>query len=67
MSLEKGDCQEPMIAIQNAHASGPSCSNQLMNANQIAHAFGPSSTVVRMKMKAKSVRSYVGGGLDFSR
>ena len=33
-----------MIAIQNAHAVGPSCSNQLMVANQNAHALGPRST-----------------------
>ena len=43
-----------MIASLNALAFGLSCSNQLMVANQNAHAFGPSSTVARMKMKTKS-------------
>ena len=42
---ENGDCQ----AIRNAHAFDPSCSDQLMVANQNAHAFRPNSTVANMR------------------
>ena len=39
-----------MIAIRNAHAFDPSCSNQLMVSNQNAHAFRPNSTVAKKRM-----------------
>ena len=52
-AMRTATAKNPMIAIQNAHAFGPSCSNRLIVANQNAHAFGPSSTVARMKMKTK--------------
>ena len=45
-----------MIAIRNAHAFDPSSSNQLMVANQNAHAFRLNSIVVKNKMP----RSLVG-------
>ena len=46
----------PMIAIRKAHAFDLSCSNQLVVANQNAHAFRPNSIVAKMKMS----RSVVG-------
>ena len=38
----------PTIAIRNAHAFDLTCSNQLMVANQNAHAFRPNSVVAKM-------------------
>ena len=45
-----------MIAIRIVHAFDLSCSNQLMVANQNAHAFRPISIVTKKKMP----RSLVG-------
>ena len=43
----------PTIAIQNAHALDPSCSNLLVVANQNTHAFGPNSILAKWKVKTK--------------
>ena len=44
----------PTIAIQNTHAFHLRHSNRLVIANQNAHAYGPGSTLARMKMKTKT-------------
>ena len=45
-----------MIAIRNADAFDPSCSKQMIVANQNAHAFRPNSIVAKKRMP----RSLVG-------
>ena len=44
-----------MISIRNAYAFDLSCSNQLMVANQNAHAFRRNSIVAKMKMSRSQV------------
>ena len=44
----------PTIGIQNVHAFDLRHSNRLVIANQNVHAFSPSSTVAKMKMKTRS-------------
>ena len=49
-AMRKVTARNPMISIRNACAFDLSCSNQLMVANQNAHAFRPNSVVAKMMM-----------------
>ena len=49
-ALRTVTARSPMMAIRNADAFYPSCSNQLMVANQNAHAFRPNSIVAKKRM-----------------